>query len=227
MTELAIAFIIEGERRQRPLVARVVNQLVDTLHPVAEAHLRQPAGQEPRAARDMIARELRAIGGFEIAALAQVSHVVEQRRNGADRRPLGAKLQRRCHLGFVADHQPRHRQRDVEGVLGVVIQRIDADVLGASTREHVLEPRERGIEGIKLGAWPDLTEQLRDRHAHRSRRAHLYGVRDVEVAAPGIMHRDASLAGEGASRRGTGSGFCVGPDARGGAHMSKVAMTGV
>ena len=107
-----------------------------------------------------------AVLGFLVAALAQVADVVEQRGDQADDRAFAAEALGRLDLPLVARHQPRHRQRDVERVLHVVVQRVDALVARRASAEHLLEAQERALDRLERRAWPGLGEQLGDRESH-------------------------------------------------------------
>src|SRR5579883_3286329 len=97
--------------------------------PARKAYGRQVLLEEARASRDMDAGELRAVAKRRaIDRPPEIAHIVEESHDEAHGRPLGAEEERRLLLPLVADDEPRQRERDVERVLAVVIDRIDAVV---------------------------------------------------------------------------------------------------
>ena len=74
--------------------------------------------------------------------MAQVADIVEQGGDQPDRGSFGTELVGWLVLAFKAHHEPRHRQRDIQCVLGVVIERVDAFIVGGATGEEFLEAPE-------------------------------------------------------------------------------------
>ena len=127
--------------------------------------------------------ELGAVGHVGVARAAQVTDVVEQRHDDAEHGALRPEALRLGHLQFVADDQPRGGERDVERVLLVVVDGVDAEIAGHAAREHAFEIVEDVGEGGEFLAGPDPGEQLLDRGANIGSRTHEHRVGDVVVAA--------------------------------------------
>ena len=85
------------------------------------------------------------------------------------------------------DDQPCDRERAVERVLQVVIDRIAAVIAGKLAVEQALEIAKRRVRAIERIVWPGLPEEIDDRTTHCLRRTHLYSVCDVVIAAP-VLH---------------------------------------
>ncbi len=111
---------------------------------------------------------------------------MEQRHNDAEHGALGTELLRLGHLQLVAGDQPRGGERDVQRVLLVVVDGVDAEVAGHAAREHALEVAEHVREGGEFPSRPDPGEQLLDRGANVGSRTHEHRVGDVVVAAAGF-----------------------------------------
>ncbi len=135
--------------------------------------------------------ELGAVGHLGVAGGAQVTDVVEQRDDDTEHGALRAEALRFGHLHLVADDQPRGGQRDVERVLLIVVDGVDAVVPGHAAREHAFEIAEHVGEGGELVARPDLGEQLFDGGANIGSRTHEDRVGDVVVAATGVGDHSA------------------------------------
>src|SRR5687767_14066989 len=93
-----------------------------------------------RAARHMRERVLRAVSMQRVLAVADIAAVVIKREHDTEAEKLLAERPRFAAL--VAVQQPRHRERDVEHVLDVVIPGIARTVFGmlaAIHRGEVLE----------------------------------------------------------------------------------------
>ena len=127
---------------------------------------------------------------------AQVTDVVEQRHDDAEHGALRPELLRLRHLQFVADDEPRGGERDVERVLLVVVDGVDAEVAGHAAGEHAFEVAEHVREGGEFLARPDPGEQLFDRGANVGSRAHEHRVGDVVVAAAGFGDHVRAIAFE-------------------------------
>jgi hypothetical protein len=119
---------------------------------------------------------------------------VEQRYDDAEHRALVPELLRVGNGQVVARDQPRRRERDVERVLLIVVDGVDAEVAGHAAREHALEVAEDVGEGGELLARPDTREQLFDRGANIGGRAHEHRVGDVVIAAAGFsLHAEPDV----------------------------------
>jgi hypothetical protein len=141
-------------------------------------------------------RELRAVRNVAVASGAQIADVVEQRDDDAEHRALGTELLRIGNGEVVPRDQARRGERDVERVLLVVVDGIDAEVAGHAAREHALEIAEDLRESRKFVARPDAREQLLDRGANIGGRAHEYRVGDVVIAAAGFSLHAGPEGGE-------------------------------
>ena len=112
--------------------------------------------------------EFGAVRHVGVARGAQVADVVEQRDDDAEHGALGAELLRLRHLHLVAGDQPRGGERDVERVLLVVVDGVDAEVAGHAAREHAIEVAEHMCESgkflVRARRWRTV---LRPRRAHR------------------------------------------------------------
>ncbi len=160
-----------------------MDDLRGNLAPVTQTDLRQVVLQEFGAAADVIAGEFGTIGLLEIAAAAQVADVVKQRQHHAQYATLGAELTAAVHLLFMSCQQSRHRQRDIECVLAVVIDRIDPGVPWHAPGEQGVEIAERALHRGQLHLRPDRHQQLLGGSQYLLRRADAHRVGDVEVAA--------------------------------------------
>ena len=99
-----------------------------------------------------------------------------------------AQALRRFLLALVADQQARERQGDVERVLAVVVDGVDAVEALDLAGEQPLEVPEGALEGLHGQLRPGGAEQALDRGEHRLRRTDLHGVGDVEIAAASAGH---------------------------------------
>ena len=138
--------------------------------------------------------EFRAVRHFGVARGAQIPDVVEQRDHDAEHRAFRAELLRVGNLQLVPDDQARGRERDVERVLLVVVDGVDAEVPGHAAGEHALEVAEHVGEGGEFLARPDLGEQFFDGGAHVGSRTHEHRVGYVVVAATGFCDHVRALA---------------------------------
>ena len=106
----------------------------------------------------------------------------------------------------MADDEARRGERDVERVLLVVVDGVDAEVPGHAPGEHAFEVAEHVGEGGEFLARPDLREQLFDRRAYVGSRAHEYRVGHVVVAAAGFCDHGRAMPSStnkmGESRQG-------------------------
>ena len=127
--------------------------------------IRQVLGEEARAARHVRAREFSAIArGFILADPAQVTHVVEERDDEASHGALAAEAFFSCSLPLVTDDEPRECESDVQRVLAIVINGVDAEIARDFAREQALEAaRHDGTLSWQLRAATSLARLLRDR----------------------------------------------------------------
>ena len=137
--------------------------------------------------------ELGAVRHVGVVGRAQISDVVEQGNDDAEHGALRAELLRLRHLHLVADDEPRGGERDVERVLLVVVDRVDAEVAGHAPGEHAFEVAEHMRECGEFLARPDLVEQLFDRGTHVGSRTHEDGVGYVVVAAAGFRDHGRAM----------------------------------
>ncbi|MBK6596908.1 MAG: hypothetical protein IPG25_02925 [Proteobacteria bacterium] len=91
-------------------------------------------------------------------------------------------------LQLVAADQSRGGERDIERVLLIVVNRVDAEVARHMTGEHPLEILEHGPENRKRLAGPDAGKQFLNGVPHGWRRTDLHGTGDV-VIATSLLHR--------------------------------------
>ena len=103
-------------------------------------------------------------------------------------------------LALVADDEACERECDVEGVLAVVIDGIDAEVAGHETGEQLFEMIEGVPQRLHRGVGPGRGEKLFDGSKHRRRGTHLHGIGDIKIAASRARHLLCSCAA-GKSRR--------------------------
>ena len=156
---------------------------------LGQSELRQIVAQELAAAADVRAREF---GAIEHAARSlrspQIADIMKQRQDHAEQRALSASRSARLDLPLVAREQPRHRQRHIERVLPVVIDRIDAGIAGPAAGRQRIEIVERALDRLQLDPRPGGDQQLLDGAQHLARRADAHGVGDVIIAAAGASH---------------------------------------
>ena len=119
---------------------------------------------------------------------------MEQRDHDAEHGALRAELLRVRNLQLVADDQARRGERDVERVLLVVIDGVDAEVPRHAAGEHALEVAEHVGESREFLAGPDSGEQLFDGRTHVGSRTHEHRVGYVVVAATGFCDHVCALA---------------------------------
>ena len=171
-----------------------MNDLGGNLGPLRQPYLRQVVRQEISAAADVIEREFSPIGLRAIAAAAQIPDVMEQRQDHAGGGALRGQLALGFDLAFVAGEQSRHRQRDIERVLPIVIDRVDTGKSGHTAGKQRIEigkcALHRGHDHVRPGG----DQQLLDRAQHRLRRADPHRVCDVIVAAADVGHVGAKVS---------------------------------
>ena len=194
----AVARVVHADLVERHLVARVMHDTGGDRYPVGKAHGRQVAGDEFRAAGDVIAREHGAVGHLGLRGLADVAGVVEQRRHQAYQRTLRPQPAALRRGPLVAREQAGGGQHDVERVLQVMVDGVHADVPGHRAREQPGEIVDGAAGRIEVGAGPRRGVQLEHGVAHGLRRTHLDAVGDVIVAAAVRARHIRSRATRGA-----------------------------
>src|SRR6185436_12891781 len=96
--------------------------------------------EEARAARDVRAREFGAVArGFILADAAEVADVVKQRDDETRDRALAPEAHGRFGLALVTHQHPRERESDVERVLAIVVDGVDAEIAGEFAGKHGFE----------------------------------------------------------------------------------------
>src|SRR6185437_6699558 len=183
--------------RERHLVTGEMDDLARHRRTVAEAEDRQELLQETRSTRDVGAGEFSAVAGLALIDAAQVADVVEQTNDQAHQRALPSQAGFLARLALESNDQARQSQRDVQRVLAVVIDGIDAEVARNLAGEQALEMLESQAQRIQGLLRPRRPVESLDRSEHRLRRAHLDGIGHVEIASPGVGHyrRRYRLAG--------------------------------
>src|SRR5205823_1907174 len=156
--------------------------------PGAEAEHRQVLLEKARAARDVGAGEFGAVARVAIVRAAQIPDVVKEPRDQAHHGARASEAPGLVLLTLVADQQPRERERDVERVLAIVIDGIDAVITGDAARKQPLEVLEGARERLHRQARPGRPVEHLDGAEHGTGRAHLHAVGDVEIAAPDTGH---------------------------------------
>jgi hypothetical protein len=121
---------------------------------------------------------------------------VEQRNDNTEHGALMAELLRVRDLHFMTDDEPRRGERDVQRVLLVVIDGVDAEVPGHAPGEHALEVAEHVGESGEFLVRPDFGEQLFDSRTNVGSRAHENRVGYVVVAAAGFCDHVRALGVE-------------------------------
>src|SRR3954454_11167498 len=91
-------------------------------------------------------------------------------------------------LPFVSYEQARKRQRDIERVLSIVVDGVDAQITGHFPGEQSFEMLERLLEGCERERGPRRDKQGLDGGEHGIRRAHLDGVGNVKITTPNASH---------------------------------------
>ncbi len=174
--------------RERDFVAGEMNDFAGNRRPRSEAENRQKLVQEPRTARYVRAREFSAVARFAFVNPAQVTNIVEQAGDYADNRALATEAHRLLGLTLITNDESCERQRDIECVLAIVVNRIDAVVSRDLSSEHAFEMLERNRERFQRLPRPSRAKERLYRGEHSLRRAHLNGIGDVEIASPDARH---------------------------------------
>jgi hypothetical protein len=118
---------------------------------------------------------------------------VKQSQDDADHGTLGLELPQCIDLPLVTHEQARHRQGDIERVLAVVIDRIDAGVTGHAARKQRVEIAEGPFHGREHDLRPGRDQQLFGRPQNLLGRTDTHRVSDVEVAATDAAHVYATI----------------------------------
>jgi hypothetical protein len=139
-----------------------------------------------RGARDMSQRIFGAVSMQRVLAVADVAAVVIKREHHAEPEQFLTEVSRFAAL--VAVQQARHRQRNVEHVLDVVIARIARSILGVLAAIHRSEVPKRLLQ--PSCARFSIQIKVNTPHFLRNggRVGRLDAVGDVEVA-PSFAHR--------------------------------------
>ncbi len=174
--------------RKGQLVAREMDDLAADRYPAGEPDDREKLFQERRASRNVRAREFGPVAGFPLVHATQVPDVVEQSNDDSDNGALATQSRVLTGLPLEPDDQPCQCQRDVERVLAVVVDRVDAVIARDIAREQPFEMLEGEPQRIERLLRPGRTIEVLYRGEHRLRRAHLNGIGDVEIASPGVRH---------------------------------------
>ena len=101
-------------------------------------------------------REFSAVMRVHVVQFADIARIVKERTDNADRRAVGAEAHRLLGRLLVADQQAGCRQRDIQRVLPVVINRVDAVVTRHSPGEQLGEIIEGDAKLIKRFTGPGL-----------------------------------------------------------------------
>jgi hypothetical protein len=116
-----------------------------------------------------------------IVAPAQVADVVEQRGDEADDEQVRNQRLAAVAAALVAVHQARHRQRDVEHVLDVVILRIARPVPEIAAVVHARDVGEGALEPSRTRVRKELAVNADDFRADRGGIGGANGIADVVV----------------------------------------------
>src|SRR6201999_1930328 len=100
---------------------------------------------------------------------AQVTHVVEQAGDQSQQRSISTQACFLIVLPFVSDEQARERESNVERVLSIVIDGVDAQVAGHVTGKEAFKILESLVEGLERKRGPGRLKQRLDRSEHRIR----------------------------------------------------------
>ncbi len=106
----------------------------------------------------MSAGKFGAVIDLAVIQPAQVAHVVKQAGDQSEQCAFSAQACFLIVLPLVSDEQARERERDVERVLSIVIDGIDAQVAGHFAGEESLEMLERLVERLERKRGPGGTE---------------------------------------------------------------------
>ena len=154
---------------------------------------RQVFLEEATAAGYVHRRVLGAVHVPRVVRAPDVADVVIQRADDAeleeplaDRRPVAAGA-------LVAVEQPRHGERDLEGVLQVVVLGVAARITGEEAAIHGDHVVERTRDRRRLVARVEVAEDADDFELHADRIRGVDPVRDVEVAAAEVHQRPATV----------------------------------
>src|SRR4029077_1200254 len=170
------------------LVAGEMGDLARDRYPGTKAEYRQVLLQETGTARYVRARELGAVLRFVIIGAAQVTNIVKQPGDEPHGGAGAAEAVVLLLLPLVTDDEPCERERYVERVLAVVVDRVDAVIARHLAGKQPLEVRERAAQRIERHSGPSRAVQRLHRGEHGFRRAHLHAVGYIEVTAPAVGH---------------------------------------
>src|SRR6186713_2783564 len=108
----------------------------------------------------MGAREFGAVIDLAVVQPAQVTHVVEQSGDQTEHGPVTAQSGSLVLLLLlVSNEQARKSERDIERVLSVVINRVDAQITGYVTGEETLEMLKGRVERLERKRRPGRPKQ--------------------------------------------------------------------
>ena len=165
-------------------VAGEMNDFTGHRCPAGQLDPGQVVGQELGAARHVDPGELCAVLVVPVVLAAQVAHIMEQTDDQSGRGALGAQLLRRRPAAIVSRHQAGQRQRHVKGVLPVVIDGVDAVIVGHITGEHAIKLIECAGDRLEREVLPGAVAEFLDSLANGRRGTHLHRARYVEVVQP-------------------------------------------
>jgi len=113
---------------------------------------------------------------------------MKQRCNQSHDRALGAEAHSSLDAALVPHQQARHRQGHIQGMLAIVINRIDAVVTRHASREELVELFERNGDSVERLARKGSNKQFAHRGGHRRRGTDLYRIRHVVVVTAKVVH---------------------------------------
>jgi len=119
-----------------------------------------------------------------VPPVPQVADVMEQRRNDAVAKQLCRQHRRAvAPAALIAGHQPRHRQRDVEHVLQVVVFGVAGVEVGVRAVVHLHGVAEGDLDRLTRGCRVAIAIQAQDLGLDRVGVGGLDLVRDVVIVA--------------------------------------------
>ena len=119
---------------------------------------------------------------------------MKQRGDDSERGAAFAQMVCRTCAALVTVEKPRHDERTVETVLGIVIPSLAADIAGQRARIEPAEHLECLFYGREARIALATTQNPADLGANGPRIGHEYAVRDIVVVAPNDIGHESNPA---------------------------------
>src|SRR3954469_14444944 len=209
-TEQAVPRVVHEDVVDLHLIAGEVHEARGRGRFGAEADSRQVRGDEIGAAADVHLGEHRAVLDGALRGAAQVAGIVEQGDQHAKDRTAGPEPVAGRAGAVVTVDEPRHRERHVERVAEVVIQRVAGEVARKAPFEQRFDIVEHPRQYRQINAGIAGDKERRDGVAHHRRTFHVHPVSDVVLVQTSLQgtpqtnyRRDNGIKGETACKPGS------------------------